>query len=59
MVPLSLQVLSLTTVFAPSTILGWSFSSANDDEFGDFEKIRDRVDPADSVESRLPTWLPR
>ena len=58
MVPLSSQVLSLTIFFAPSTILGWSFSSAND-EFGDFEKIRDRVDPADSVESRLPTWLPR
>jgi len=59
MVPLSLQVLSLTIFFAPSTTLSWSFGSANDDEFGDFEKIRDRVDPADSVESRLPTWLPR
>ena len=33
---LSLKVLSLTIFFAPSTILGWSFGSANDDEFGDF-----------------------
>ena len=46
----------------PSTTLAWSFSSATDalDNFDDkFAEQVDRIDPAESVDSRLPAWLPR